>query len=103
MGARVCAESLQHQKITLKEARLLLAFCNNIGPVYVTGYVLTLFPARSATAMLLGMYGIPLLYGLLLRYTKYRNISNDPNIIQENIYVQRIRTEKHIYFSTDPF
>lgn len=39
MGARVCAQSLQQKKISRREASWLLAFINNIGPVY--------FPAMS--------------------------------------------------------
>lgn len=75
MGARVCAQSLEKGKITQKEASLLLAFCNNIGPAYFTGYVMMLFPVQNAWLVLSGMYGIPFLYGLLLRHTLYRDIS----------------------------
>lgn len=74
MGARVTAESLQHGRISGREASLLLAFCNNIGPVYFTGYVLQLFPVENPLPFLAGMYLLPLLYGLSLRYTIYRDI-----------------------------
>ncbi len=74
MGARVCAQSYETGKISRKEASLLLAFCNNIGPVYFTGYVLRLFPVKNTGLVLTGMYGIPFLYGLLLRYTLYRTL-----------------------------
>lgn len=74
MGARVCAQSLEKGRISAREATLLLAFCNNIGPVYFTGYVLGLFPIKHIPAAFAGMYGIPLLYGLLLRYTLFRQI-----------------------------
>lgn len=74
MGARVCAESYQRGKISKKEASLLLAFCNNIGPVYFTGYVLHLFSVKYPLFFFAGMYLIPLFYGILLRYTMYRDI-----------------------------
>lgn len=74
MGARVCAQSYERRKISRQEASLLLSFCNNIGPVYFTGYVLALFPVQRTWTALLGMYGIPLLYGLVLRYTVFRQI-----------------------------
>lgn len=74
MGARVCAQSYEKGKISRREASLLLAFCNNIGPVYFTGFVLRLFPVRKTGLVLTGMYGIPLLYGLLMRYTLFRGI-----------------------------
>jgi len=73
MGARACAESLRAGKITPKQAQLLLCFCNNIGPVYVTGYVHSLFPASPTAYVLIGLYGIPLLYGIILRYSIYRH------------------------------
>lgn len=74
MGARVCAQSYERGRISRQEATLLLAFCNNIGPIYFTGYVLKLFPVRRPLTVLLGMYLLPLLYGLLLRHTLFRTI-----------------------------
>lgn len=85
MGARVCAQSLEKKKISHKEASLMLAFCNNIGPVYFTGFVLRLFPTEHLFGALFGMYGIPLFYGLFLRYTVFKEIPfhkavvNDPS------------------------
>lgn len=52
----------------------MLAFCNNIGPVYFTGFVLHLFPVERPLIFLAGMYLLPFLYGLVLRYTLYRDI-----------------------------
>lgn len=72
MGAKVTAELLENHKITKKEAKFLIAFNNNIGPVYFTGIVIPLLKMNKILPCLVGMYGIPLLYGLLLRYTKYR-------------------------------
>lgn len=74
MGARVCAQSLQQKKISRREASWLLAFINNIGPVYFSGYVLTLFPVRTPLTVWLGMYLLPFLYGIVLRYTLYRDL-----------------------------
>ena len=74
MGARVTAESLQHGKLSKREASLMLAFCNNIGPIYFSGFVLTLFPAAKPLSFWAGMYLLPLLYGLFLRRMVYRDI-----------------------------
>ena len=74
MGARVTAESLQHGRLTRREASLMLAFCNNIGPIYFSGFVLTLFPVPKPWPFWAGMYLLPLLYGLFLRWTFYRDI-----------------------------
>lgn len=74
MGARVCAQSYERGKLSRREATLLLAFCNNIGPIYVTGYVLKLFPVQNPLYVLAGMYLLPFSYGLFLRYTLFRDI-----------------------------
>lgn len=79
MGARVCAQSLQQNKISRREASWLLAFTNNIGPVYFSGYVLSLFPVRAPLTVWLGMYLLPLLYGLVLRDTLYRDLPASHN------------------------
>ena len=57
MGARTIAEMYSCRKLSRKEASFLLAFCNNIGPVYFISFVLPT---------------LGLLYGILLRYTAYR-------------------------------
>jgi hypothetical protein len=76
MGAKVSADLLERKLITRQEASFLLAFCNNIGPVYFCGFVLPLLGRREVWPYLFGMYGIPLLYGILLRFTFYRSISH---------------------------
>ncbi len=74
MGARVVDDLYTRQMITKKEAEYLLAFCNNIGPVYFCSFVLPLLGRRLLFPYLFGMYGIPLLYGLVLRCTRYRDL-----------------------------
>ena len=76
MGARVCAQSYEKGRLSRREATLMLAFCNNIGPVYFTGYALRLFPAKRPAVALLGMYGIPFLYGLILRHNLVSDVAS---------------------------
>lgn len=72
MGARIAADMYQMQRLTRKEASFLLAFCNNIGPVFFMGYVMPFLPAQIPVFLyLLGMYGVPLLYGCILRHSCY--------------------------------
>ena len=73
MGARVAAQLYQENRITRNEARFLLAFCNNIGPAYFCSFVLPLLERRLALPYLLGMYGLPLLYGMILRRSTATN------------------------------
>lgn len=102
MGARVCAQSYERGKINRREATLLLAFCNNIGPIYFTGYVLRLFPVKKTWLVLAGMYGIPLLYGLLLRYTMFQSCPEAgekkqpaPSLPKKHLTVSALLTELH--------
>lgn len=75
MGAKTVADLLKREMISEREAKFLLAFCNNIGPVYFCSFVLPLLERELVFPYVFGMYGIPLLYGLFLRYTKYADIS----------------------------
>lgn len=78
MGAKTVADLYGNNMITKREAEFLLAFCNNIGPVYFIGFVLPLLQKELFAPYLAGMYGIPLLYGLALRYTVFQDIRIKP-------------------------
>jgi len=68
MGAKIVSDMLEKEQITLKEGEYLLTFCNNIGPLYMLGYVIPLFGYENIGKILGLMYLIPLGYGLGLRY-----------------------------------
>lgn len=74
MGAHVTAQLYERNRLTHEEAEFLLAFCNNIGPVYFVSFALPIMGIDAIFPMLLGMYGLPLLYGISLRYGTYRNL-----------------------------
>ncbi len=74
MGARVVDDLYIRTMISKREAEYLLAFCNNIGPVYFCSFVLPLLGRKLVLPYLLGMYGIPLLYGFILRYTLFQDL-----------------------------
>lgn len=71
MGAHVTAQLYERNRVSKKEASFLLAFCNSIGPVYFVSFVLPTIGINRVIPALFGMYGIPLLYGLFLRYFLY--------------------------------
>lgn len=73
MGAHVTAQLYEKKQISKAEASLLLAFCNNIGPVYFLSFVLPTLSLKQVFPFLFGMYGLPLFYGLFLRYMVYQN------------------------------
>ena len=74
MGARTVADLYERKQLSKKEASLLLAFCNNIGPVYFLNFLLPTIgidgPIKISLC-LFGMYGIPICYGLFLRYSNF--------------------------------
>lgn len=74
MGARVVDDLYMRRMIDKREAQYLLSFCNNIGPVYFCSFVLPLLERKRILPYLFGMYGIPFLYGWMLRYTRYRDL-----------------------------
>lgn len=86
MGAKIVVDMLEKRQITEKEGEYLLSFCNNIGPLYMLGYVIPLFDYKNIWQILGWMYLVPLGYGLFLRYfskryaslhqTKYASIPN---------------------------
>lgn len=73
MGARTIADFRDRQELSVEEGQYLLAFCNNLGPVYFLGFVLPLLQRKLVLPYVFGMYGIPFLYGIFLRYSVYRN------------------------------
>ncbi len=74
MGASIVADSLSLKKITKREAELLLAFCNNIGPIYFLSFATAACPYYPIFITMPIMYGVPFIYGLILRYTIFRDI-----------------------------
>ncbi len=74
MGAHVAAQLYGQKQVTRAEASFLLAFCNNIGPVYFLSFVLPTLGLKRPGPFLFGMYALPFLYGLFLRYTVFKDI-----------------------------
>lgn len=72
MGAKTTADLLERHLIDQKEAEFLLSFCNNIGPIYFCSFVLPLLGRKMIFPYVIGMYGIPFLYGIILRHTVYK-------------------------------
>lgn len=65
MGAKVITDLYKKGELSLKEAEYLLSFCNNIGPIYFCGFVLTTLNVSDKLPFIFGMYGIPVIYGML--------------------------------------
>lgn len=76
MGAKMVADMLEKEQITQKEGEYLLTFCNNIGPLYMLGYVIPLFNYKNIWKILGLMYLVPLGYGLILRYFLLQNTNS---------------------------
>lgn len=75
LGAKTISDLYASNKLTQEDAGYLLAFCNNIGPVFLIGYVFPLLNISSNQrytfrTCLFGIYGIPLCYGWVLNKLK---------------------------------
>lgn len=92
MGARTTAELCNRQELSVSEGQFLLAFCNNFGPVYFLGFVLPLLHRTLKLPYLMGMYGIPVIYGLFLRYTVYRMRLQDTSMVSQPVTKSSVRT-----------
>ncbi len=75
MGAKTTADMYSKGQVSKQEAEYLLSFVNCIGPMYTLYVIHNLFPKPSLTSLLLGIYALPLLYGLCLRYTIYKGVT----------------------------
>lgn len=72
LGAYMAFELYHKKKISNRQLSYLLAFCNNLGPVYLCSCVLPHYTPKLHIPILIGMYGIPLVYGMILRCTSYK-------------------------------
>lgn len=68
MGARIAGQLRRKELISRKEAESLLAFCNNIGPIYFLSFVVSTLSLKRPVLPFLLMYGIPLVYGMVLMW-----------------------------------
>lgn len=91
MGARTTAEFRNRQELSVAEGQFLLAFCNNFGPVYFLGFVLPSLHRTLTLPYLMGMYGIPVIYGLFLRYTVYRTRLQDTSMVSQPVTKSSVR------------
>ena len=66
MGARIVGQLREQGRLSRKEGNCLLAFCNNIGPIYFLSYVMPTLSIEKPLISFSIMYGVPLLYGLLV-------------------------------------
>lgn len=66
MGARIIGELYQTGRLDREESSRLLAFCNNIGPIYFLSFVVPSLTIDKPLLPFVIMYGIPLLYGILI-------------------------------------
>ncbi len=80
MGAKTTSDMLRSRRISYREASYLISFINCIGPMYTVNLTHRLFPEHELWKLLVGIYALPFVYGLLLKYllqlTKHRQNAN---------------------------
>lgn len=101
MGAKTTADLFKRDMISRQEAEFLLCFNNNIGPVYFCSFVLPLLNRQIILPYVFGMYAIPLLYGFMLRYTAYRNLTVLGKSVTKNICPNNQTTKPYLLDEVD--
>lgn len=96
MGAKTTSDMHMKGYITKEEATYLLSFINCIGPMYTLSVIGNLFQHISMKHLIIGVYVLPLLYGLILRHTRYRKKVFTQHIIIEK---QRVSILDALYES----
>lgn len=66
MGARIAGELCRTGRLSVREGSRLLAFCNNIGPIYFLSFVVSTLSLEKPLIPFLVMYGVPLAYGFFV-------------------------------------
>lgn len=74
MGAKVIGQLYEDKRLSYHESMYLLAFCNHLSPIYIITYVIPLLKISGIQAIkyVCLFYGVPLFYGIVLRYTYYK-------------------------------
>lgn len=75
MGAKTTSDMCIRGQMSKEEGNYLLTFINCIGPMYTLQVTHTLFPKSSIVSLMLGAYLLPFLYGLVIRYSVYKNMN----------------------------
>ena len=89
MGAKTTADMIAKKVLDHKEGNFLLSFINCLGPMYTINLIHNLFPEPSLRHLLFGVYGLPLIYGIILKYTLYRRDTfalTEPKNLHINIH-----------------
>lgn len=93
MGARIAGELCRTGRLQTEEGNLLLAFCNNIGPIYFLSFVVSTLSLEKPLMPFLVMYGVPLVYGLF--------VMRMPLLFHRLDGLSATRTSSHFYRLTE--
>lgn len=93
MGARIAGELCRTGRLQTEEGNLLLAFCNNIGPIYFLSFVVSTLSLEKPLMPFLVMYGVPLVYGLF--------VMRMPLLFHRPDGLSAARTSSHFYRLTE--
>ena len=99
MGSKTIAELYKRNRLSKAESRFLLAFCNNLGPAFFFGVVLTQHKIQNPLPWLLGSYGLPLFYGFFLRKTFFRNLYDQEKVVSAELSGKKVQTAISMPFS----
>lgn len=87
MGAKTIADCYRKGFFSKQEAEYLLSFCNIIGPMYFFGYAIPLLQLKNSFLAGMGLYGISIIYGVILRLIVYKDLFCKP---PENMEIPKL-------------
>lgn len=104
MGAYCVSDLYQKGQLSKEEAVRLIPFCNNIGPVYFYSFAVPMLDLKAPPYQVLllltfGMYGIPLLYGLVSSQLHAHAVKKST---AQSIYAADIRLSGHVISTKRP-
>ncbi|MCH5250540.1 MAG: hypothetical protein J1E98_11430 [Lachnospiraceae bacterium] len=107
MGARVIGELCKAGKLSEDEGAYLLAFCNNIGPIYFLSFVMSTLSISGNYIPFAIMYGVPLCYGYVLRFIVYitqriRKLPSSPDFLSGTSGVSASLRAASIHLNSTP-
>lgn len=87
MASKTITNLLEAKQLSNEEALWLFSFCNQLSPNFLLAIVLPQFQITKKVPVLIGFYGIPLLYGLLTRKLYPKTFLNESISVKKSISI----------------
>lgn len=96
MGAKVVKDLYEKGTLSREKATDLLGFCNNLGPIFILNFALPTLNITNPLWCLIGFYGVPICYGLILHLLHHDLYGN--TIVKTTTYEKK---NMHLLYHMD--